>query len=135
MDNIELKNKYASRDVCDYELYDSNNNFVAKINSVKTDEFQVTKRGRYFLRFDDALIDKIFLDYITRNPKFEGYIKAQTSCKDAESCENHEVYIDIPKAKLLNYKIKKSCVESSKVNFLFELFIDDTKGYAIDFKI
>ncbi len=130
----EYKNKYGSKDVSNYKIYQNNGTLISILNTVKSDELQVTKNGRYFLRITDALIDKTFLDYITKNPKLEGYIKAETLFRGLDGYDS-KINIDMPKVKLSNFKFKNICGETANINFLFELFIDSYKGYAVEYKI
>lgn len=131
--NKEYENKYVSKEVCNFTIYDKNTDLIININTVREDEL-IIARNKYFLRINDALIDKTFLDYLAKNPNFEGYIKATNIYRNLD-CIDNKVDIDIPNAKLVNYRVTNICGEVSTVNIVFELFIDTEKEYAFDVKL
>jgi hypothetical protein len=135
MNYEQYKNKFAMNNVFNYELYNKYGELLTKINTVNEEDLNVTKKGRYLLRIKDALVDKTFLDYIVKTPKFEGYIKANTIFRAVDNWDDKNVKIDMPNVKLINYKFKNVVGEIAQVYFLFELFTDTLKGYAVDFKV
>lgn len=131
----EYKDKYASREVYNYELYDNNSNLIAIIKTVKRDNI-IIRNNKCFLKIVDALIDKTFLDYLCKNVNFKGYIKAQSIFRDTEKGSDHKVLVHMPKVKLLSYVIKNCVGEFTEVNILFEAFkVDDTEDGAFIFNI
>jgi len=143
LDNVNIEketsnpyeNKYGSREVYNYEIYDNNDNLITRIDTVQKDALIIVN-GRCLLRVSDALIDKKFLDYVCKNTQFEGYIKANTIFRDSKGMNDHDVFLSLPKVKLINYIVRNVIGEFTVVSFMFETFpINDSKDSAFVFDV
>lgn len=117
----DTNNKFLQHDVLDFYLYNNNDELITKIDTIKENEITCTRTGRWLLKLKDALIDKKFFQYIVNNSEFEGRICGKGLIYKVEEYIECKSTIEIPKVKMLYYKIKKDLDSVSEVDILFEI--------------
>lgn len=116
-----LSDKFIQHEVFDFYLYDHQNRLVSKIDTIRENEITCTRTGRWLLKLKDAVIDKRFFQYIIDNNQFEGSIYGKSLVYNAEEEKKYKYEMEMPKVKMLYYKIKKDLDSVSEVDALFEI--------------
>lgn len=126
---MNLTNKYATREVFDIDLLDTQGNLIVRLDTLQGSDI-IFAKSKTYIKIVDALVDMDFITHVQNNKEFIYSLNGETQYRNANSGCDVNARFSIKQAKLIRANILVKCEHCLPVTMIFEV-VDGFK-YGMD---